>query len=251
MRCGYSGVEHLAKTVLLNAWSGSVWLFMVPVELSAAYFDESRTNEEFPVVAGFWNPINVWMHCESHLQRALREKPANLSAKKYVRDNPSLFAKILTVFELRPIFATLERKSFEPLFAAQGDGRVLFSNAYSSCAYMCCELLDWHAIQSNMRTPIKVVFDDGTEAKHKIALERGYRKYYADKPDSRLSKVPLFEDDEQTLPLLAADLYAWLLSRKYNFVLTPEEADALSYLDKPYALHIELDEDHVRQIQEK
>jgi hypothetical protein len=224
---------------------------MVPVELSAAYFDESRTNEAFPVVAGFWNPIDVWIHCEEYLTRALRDKPANLSAKKYVRANSLTFAKILTVFASRPIFTTLERRVFAPLFAANGDGELLFSNAYAACSYTCCEMLDIHAAEHGIHNPIKVVFDDGTEVKHKMALERGYKKHYADKPDSRLSKTPLFQDDEETLPLLAADLYAWLLSRKYNYIMTPEESDALAYLESPYTLHIELDESHARQIHGK
>jgi hypothetical protein len=73
-------------------------------------------------------------------------------------------------------------------------------------------------------TPIKLVFDDGNE--NKIWLERGYRKYYAAKPDTHLAKVPIFEDSDLS-PLRAADLYAWSLSRYFN---TGQETEVLKIL---------------------
>jgi hypothetical protein len=241
-----SAVEHLAKTVLLSAWRGSTWVFMATIELSSAYFDESRLNGSFPVVAGFWSPINVWLYCDELLKRALRDKPERLAAKKYVREHSLQFAKLLTVLDLLPIFATLERKAFAPIFDSKGSGKLLFSNAYTSCAYSCCQLLDLHGLELAWRKPIKVVFDDGAE--DKISLERGYRKYYASKTDSLLSKTPLFQDDEGTLPLLAADLYAWLLSKKYNSDISGEEAQALNVLHFSSSIFIELDEGHAQQI---
>jgi hypothetical protein len=47
----YSSVEHLAKTVLLGKWQNGVWAFMAVIAPSSAYFDESRLDENFPVVA--------------------------------------------------------------------------------------------------------------------------------------------------------------------------------------------------------
>ena len=94
----YSAFEHLAKTVLLGKWRDGVWVLMSVAAPSSAYFDESRLNDNFPVVAGFWNPVDLWIVCEEQLRRALRHKPPNLAAKKYVRGHPLEFARILNTF---------------------------------------------------------------------------------------------------------------------------------------------------------
>jgi hypothetical protein len=241
----YSGVEHLAKTVLLGKWQDGVWAFMAVVAPSAAYFDESRLDENFPVVAGFWNPVDLWIVCEEQLQRALRHKPENITAKKYVRGRSLEFAKILSAFTLYPLSATVERDAVGHLWKFKGMGDDRFANAYATCAYACCEMLDDHGIQQGWQKPIKVVFDDG--AAGKIYLERGYRDYYAKKENSLLSKVPLFEDDEEVLPILAADLYAWLLSRHYNSTLVGEEIEALNTLHQGRPLGIIINQEVVKE----
>ena len=53
-----------------------------------------------------------------------------------------------------------------------GDAR--FANAYATCAYACCEMLDNRGLEKGWQKPIKVVFDDGAEGK--IYLDRGYRE---------------------------------------------------------------------------
>jgi hypothetical protein len=239
----YSSVEHLAKTVLLSSWRGGVWAFMAVIEPSSAYFDESRINDRFPVVAGFWNPIDVWVICEEQLSRELRAKPEKLAAKKYVRNNSLKFAKVLSSFTLLPIYATVESDFFRDIWEAKGNGDRLFSSAYTQCSFSCCEMLDGRALQKGWKGPIKIVFDDGAEGK--TYWDRGYRKYYASKPDSLLSKTPLFQDDKETLPILGADLYAWLLSRKYNAILEGEEAEALSLLHYRQPLAIELSKERM------
>ncbi|HUL32538.1 MAG TPA: DUF3800 domain-containing protein [Candidatus Eisenbacteria bacterium] len=189
---------------------------MASPELSAAYFDESRIdkNNPFPVVAGFWNPVDVWIAFERKLKAEIADKPKGLSLKKYLRSEPVRFAKFISTYTLLPIHATIERKYFKPLFGKIASNQILYDNVYSTCAYMCCDALDEKAMSQKWHKPIKVVFDDGNE--YKWALDRGYRKYYAEAIDTRLAKVPLFEDNETTIPLLAGDFYAWLLSRNLN-----------------------------------
>jgi hypothetical protein len=223
---------------------------MAVVPDNSAYFDESRLEENFPVVAGFCNPVDLWIVCEEKLRDALRHKPEGLAAKKYVRGHSLEFAKILSVFTLHPICATMEKVALRHLWKFKGMGEDRFANAYASCSWACCEMLDDHAISQGWRKPIKVVFDDG--AAGKIYLERGYRDYYAKKENSLLSKVPIFEDDEEVLPILAADLYAWLLARHYNATLVGEEIEALNLIHQGRPLGLIINQETVRQgIQKK
>src|SRR5260370_2593330 len=201
---------------------------MAIVPENSAYFDESRLDENFPVVAGFCNPVDLWIICEEQLRRSLRDKPANISAKKYVRRNCVEFAKIIAAFTLRPICTTMERSAVGHLWKFKGMGEDRFANAYASCSWACCEMLDDFAVSQRWKKPIKVVFDDG--APGKIHLDRGYRDYYAKKENSLLSKIPLFEDDEETLPILVADLYAWLLAGHYNATLIGKDIHALTLI---------------------
>jgi len=237
----YSYLRHLAKTLLLSGWIGSTWVFMTTLPETSAYFDESRMQSNFPIVAGFWNSIDLWMVCEEHLQRALRDKPEGLEAKKYVRDNSLHFAKILSAFTLLPVFATIERDVWgKRLWDVKGAGNPAFANAYASCCYSCCVMLDLRGKEKGWRKPLPVVFDDGAEGKH--YWERGYRKYIKENPSSVLDETPHFAKDEIAKPLLAADLYAWLLSRDYNEGLTGEEREALALLHQRQPLSMVLDQ---------
>jgi hypothetical protein len=244
----YSSVEHLAKTLLLSKWKGSVWGFVVN-HPSAGYFDESCVDGsvEFPVVAGFWSTVELWIYCDEHLRKALIGKSEKVKAKKYVRANPVKFTKVVASFALVPVFATIEQSAFEPFYlSAKNQKANLFYDAYTVCSFAACEVLDGIASQKEWQKPVETVFDDGSP--HKLQFERGYRKYYAKKADTYLSPVPNFKDDQTTLPLLAADLYAWLLVRKYNYILTIEEGEALDILQQYQPSYVELTDDKVRAI---
>jgi hypothetical protein len=91
-------------------------------------------------------------------------------------------------------------------------------------------LLDKLALKALRRelTPIKVVFDKGNA--NERWLEKGYCTYYSQKPDTRLKTSPVFEDDQDLIPLRAADAYAWLLGRKYN---EQEELEQLRIIHDP------------------
>jgi len=231
----YSVVEHLAKTLLLSSWQGSVWVFMS--EASAAYFDESRVDGSaaFPVVAGFCGPIDIWVRCDKRLRVALRNKPPQLKAKKYIREHPVQFAGIIKSLALIPIYTTLEQKCFESSFHGGKSAKdPMLANAYTLCGSNCFLLLhDYADCGKRINVPIQVVFDDG--APHKIQLERSYRKFVSGVRDKILSDVPHFSTEEETLPLLTAELYAWLLSRRKNGEqLTFKERKALRLIETAY-----------------
>jgi hypothetical protein len=212
---------------------------MVATELSAAYFDESRLGDAYPVVAGLWSDTEAWIACEQDMREALKEKPKGLAPKKYVRGNPLRFAKILAIHTALPVYATVEREYFQDIWAQRGFGENRFSTAYCQCSYCCCAMLDKHAQGLyKFQGPIKIVFDDGTEGK--IYWERAYRSHHVENPSSLLSQTPLFQLDEETPPLLGADLHAWLLARKYNSVLNEEESEALRLLQTRQPLFVEL-----------
>jgi hypothetical protein len=211
------------------------------VEPSAAYFDESRVDGSFPfpVVAGFWSPLDVWMMFEKKWAESFgdtdkkysrtRDHQKDTEAQRY--EDSIVMAKFIRDFTFLPVYATVDKKAFQPLidkFLSSKNAAPMFSSMYTICSYTCCVLLDEWAesrfLERKQWTPIKVVFDDGNE--NKIYLERGYKRYYAETPNTHLSKVPLFEDADLS-PLRAADLYAWSLSRFFN---TGEETEVLKIL---------------------
>jgi hypothetical protein len=205
---------------------------MVALEASRAYFDESRIDEQFPVVAGFWASIEKWENCEREISEALLDKPLHVKkAKKYLRGYPLKFANILNRHNLLPVYSTVERSFFGDIWELQGDGDIQYADPYTTCAFNCCQMLDILAQQRKWQPPTRIVFDDNEGDPRWANLDLGYRDYIAGHPNSLLSKTASFEDDEDTLPLLAADFYAWLLSRKFNRGLVGEEFYALQVLN--------------------
>jgi uncharacterized protein DUF3800 len=236
----YSSVEHLAKTLLLSRWRGSVWVFMAAPEVSSAYFDESRVDgsSPFPVVAGFWSPVELWVICERRFRTQLKKKPKAMKAKAYVRAHPVRFAKIIKTFALVPFYATLEHSYFESTFHRGRDRSTpWFSNAYTVCASACFIMLNEVAHKgTGINAPIKVVCDDG--APNKVHFERTYRAFIGSGKANRLSATPNFATEEEALPLLAADLYTWLVSRVLNHEkLKGKEVQALKIIESACAPH--------------
>lgn len=201
-----------------------------------AYFDESCVDPShpFPVVAGFVATTDMWQGFEKQWAKVVAENPA-LDDKKYHRIRSEFrpewseqarirHAEVLKatqmrcVYFLRPLYVTFERKLFERMYSFTNVKlkAPLFSSAYAICSFACSVLLDdWAKKNLHDRSwPVKVVFDDGNE--NKRFLERGYRKYYEDFPETALSKEPQFEDGETVAPLKAADTYAWHLAKYYN-----------------------------------
>ncbi len=213
---------------------------MAVTDPTTAYFDESRVDgaHPFPVVAGFCNTYDVWEVFEKKWKEVAGHIPAR-DQKKYLRIRSSenwssgderrykdslTLAGVMRDFTLWPIFTTIERAYFQPVFDAIAKAGIdavrdhpLVSSAYSVCSFMCCELLDNMAAQRRFNsewTPIKVVFDKGNADER--WLDAGYRGYYSQKRNTYLKQTPIFGDDDDLIPLRAADAYAWLLSRKYN-----------------------------------
>jgi hypothetical protein len=231
-----SGFQNLAEAVLISRWKQGYW-FMATIG-TAAYFDESRVDpsHKVAVVAGFVATTDMWIGFEKKWAALISDKPAKLPWKNYVQRNSIPFAKLARTYSLKAINFPLRQDSF-PLFPARrGSDRTthmvnIFSSAYSACSFVCCALLDAWAADRQLRkciTPVKVVFDHGTP--HQIHFERGYIEYYKSRPETYLSRVPLFEDDNTILPLQAAHLYAWLLSRAHNG--TGRENKALEIINR-------------------
>jgi hypothetical protein len=248
----YSALEHLAKALFVGRWKESSWAFMSVSDYFIAYFDETRVDDDspFPVVAGFCNPYDVW----EFLEKKWKEASANIperEVKKYFRYRPSdnhtlederryrdslILAKVIRDFTLWPIHVSIEKQFFQPTIdSVDKSSNPLLRSAYTVCSFYCCELLDDLAIQHKFKREhglIKVVFDKG----HADArwLEKGYKQYYSQKQNTYLKKTPLFEDDEDLIPLRAADAYAWLLGRKYNL---GEELEQLNIIHNKHNVY--------------
>lgn len=220
---------------------------MQVIDYTTAYFDESRVDDgsPFPVVAGFCGTYDVWEAFEKKWREASKHIPDG-DIKKYFRHRPSannssedekrykdslVLAEIMRRYTLFSISVSIEKAFFQSAFDAANKRKTpLTSSAYTVCAHGCCVALDTMAATKLLKrwTPIKVVFDKGNAGER--WLEHGYNEYYSRKPDTRLKKTVSFEDDEDLIPLRAADAYAWLLGRKYN---QGEELEQLKIIHHP------------------
>ena|SRR5437868_91011 len=172
----YSAFEHLAKSLLLSRWRASVWVAMAIYSDHTAYFDESRIDgsHPFPVMAGFWADINIWEMFDAELRKHLStNKPKNQLAKKFLQQNPVLYAEMFRKYGLQPIYGVIEKSVID---AIQDKSKTtpFFYSAYTNCAYLCCELLDKHALEIRVQNPIKVICDSGSE--HQYLFDRAYKK---------------------------------------------------------------------------
>ncbi len=238
-------------------------------DLSTAYFDESRVDQshKFPVVAGFFNTTEWWEVFErkwkavdipdDKIKKYFRHRPSNHhSQQDEQRYKDSLIlAEVMRDYAFWPLYATIDRELFQPVFDIISEhkrGAPLISDAYTMCAFACCELLDDMAERGDVRkawTPVKVVFHKGNESQS--WLERGYNAYYASKDNTHLRETCIFERDVDLIPLRAADAYAWLLARYYN---QNEELEALKVLHEPgrgIKMGLELTGGQAKQILER
>jgi len=245
-------LEHLCKALFVGKWRVSLWAFMSAIDYFTTYFDETRVDDgsPFPVVAGFCNTYDVWEFFEKKWKEASKHIPDHV-VKKYFRYRPSLqnspedeqrykdsliLSQIMRDFTLWPIHVSIEKEFFQPTFdKVDKRAHPLLSGAYAVCSFVCCELLDGLATEQRFKRehgPIKVVFDKGNADER--WLEKGYKEYYSEKQNTYLKKKPLFEDDEDLIPLRAADAYAWLLGRKYNH---GEELEQLQIIHDPHYVY--------------
>ncbi len=128
----------------------------------------------------------------------------------------------------------------------------MWTEIYPTCSYMCCEKLDKRLGEMKLRVPAKVIFDKGTE--HASLLDRGYRKFYAQKNPTYLEPSAGFDDAEFIMPLLAADLYAWLMAKERNEPSKPAEDEvnrALVEIHKIPPLGTIVTWEAIRRIMEK
>jgi hypothetical protein len=217
----YSAFAHLAQALLVGRWKQGYWLMM------NAYFDESRIDpsHQFSVVAGFVSSTDLWTNFEKMWSRQMALKPKRVKWKKYIQQNPIPFAQIARTYSYKAInfpcsrarFQEMHSEHVEPISREKRKGHIfLIDNVYAFCSSMCCESLDYWAKgkKLNRSTPIKVVFDKGSE--YEYSLEKGYQSYFSQKSKTYLCGAPIFDQDDFILPLQAAHLFAWLLSKHYN-----------------------------------
>jgi len=234
----YSPFEHLAQAVLLSRWKQGYW-FMGTIG-TTAYFDDSclDASHNIGLVAGFIATTDMWCHLEKKWSQLMSKKPPRLKWKNYVQRNCLYFAHLAKTYTLKAVGFSLPNREYKPIFdlwqaAVMPHARnlhryipYLMSEAGAFCSFMCCEQLDTWAHERKLRKslhPIKVVFDKGSEFQH--SLEKGYEAYYSSKKTYLLS-TPIFDSDEDVLPLQAAHLFAWLLSRSNNQALSGESPES-------------------------
>ena len=197
-----------------------------------SYFDESCVDgrDRYAVIAGFLATTDIWQLFEPKYAELLGKVPPGISDKRYGRAKLGMdeqriqhareVATLAASMSLRAIVTVLDTEAFRPVFlrfAKARDASILLSNAYSTCAFYCCELIDAWAERDgiNNAVPIKTIFDEG--APHWDQFNRGYRKYYGHKVETtHLDPIPIPQSDETVLQLKAADQFAWFISRNWN-----------------------------------
>jgi Protein of unknown function (DUF3800) len=213
----------LAEAVLVSRWDRGYW-FMG----TTAYFDESGVDRShrIAVVAGFVASTKDWIAFEVAWKKQMAQKPPRMKWKKYVQAECVPFARIAREFSMKAINCPCDHKAFEFIIGSSKNDFVgRLDNIYSFCSRWCCQILDNLVSEREMpegALPVKVVFDKGSE--HERSLDRGYTAYYGSAKDTRLCGCPIFDNDETILPLQAAHLFAWLLSKHYNLRKPEKEA---------------------------
>lgn len=210
---------------MVGLWKEGYWL-VATVGVSA-YFDESGVDRShrIAVVAGFVATTDMWTEFERQWSKQMAHKPPKLKWKKYVQQECVSFSKIARKFSLKAIdcpcthgiFQAFSEAEPSPINNENASSGLRITSIYEYCSLICCEILDNWANERKLKrvdTPIKVIFDKGSE--HQAMLDRGYETYYKRKTNTYLRGAAIFERDDVLLPLQAAHLFAWLLSKHHN-----------------------------------
>lgn len=225
----YSGIEHIAKSVLFENWRRSYWMMIT------GYFDESCTDagKRFSVVSGVLSSFDVWDIFEDQWDAVLTEY--NLEAF-HMADFAAGRLETKSATSLGPDSNGLE--AFNELtniavkhtlwgFSCGADNNILIRyglpRSYQLCSMVCCYAVDTWANEKGIKLPIGFVFDHGN--KHRYDFDRGYieaskRGILSQKLQGSVS----FANHRTVKPLQVADILAWLKGRKGNATL-PEWAE--------------------------
>jgi hypothetical protein len=197
-----------------------------------AVIDESGVEGTTPVFAfaGFLGQAERWAEFSDEWQRWADARPAirylkmNEAAKlkgefrRWSSDARDAklegFIEIIRRFPERAIYATLDTAALRarPDFTENLLGSGYWGMFFSVLAGVCYEILEAKTFPVG---PFEIIFDDHPIFRPRITLWYPYiRTNLIETYDAELAKVlpphPIFKDDQEFLPLQAADVIAWL-----------------------------------------
>jgi hypothetical protein len=197
-----------------------------------AYFDESRMDDgdggkPYPVIGGYVASVENWLSLTSQWRAVLQDnglkafhaKDCWANQKEFkdrVRWNKQakcdLVNGLLDIIQEHvplSIISTIDGEAYKELTADALADR--FHSQYELCGFSCSVLLGEWAEPLNP-SPIALVFDQGNPHRHSFEIGHSLVRV-GPWPWSRFLGSISFASDERVVPLQAADLYAWSMSR--------------------------------------
>ncbi len=194
-----------------------------------AYIDDSAKGEpHLFVLAGYVAPAESWAALADEWRALLSQETGYLKRKRFKMNerhtfdedkarNP-LYYRLIEKHVLAAISFTIKtsllRQIVDETFPEEYIDKQAVKNPYHYAFTSIIATVARFQHQIGLHSPIDFVFD---EAMHeKASCINGWERFkLAAAPDTRelMGRTPGFEDDEEVLPLQAADLYAWWVRR--------------------------------------
>jgi hypothetical protein len=146
------------------------------------------------------------------------------------------FYKVISAHILGGISIVLPVAEFEAAFASRPDTRQQMKNKHFFIIHnVMHDLLRFMQVLG-LDEPIDFIFDDQTRGKTKIFEAWDSFRNHAPCPNHRFGRSPDFQNDKDTIPLQAADFFAWVIRRNAMRFLKrePEETFPWSSLPATY-----------------
>lgn len=184
-----------------------------------AYIDDSQTDDEVLVMAGYVASFERWEAFSKDWQERLDMRPQWASFKmaevmasgsEQTMERASWFYRVIEDHAQAWVACAIDIKALRRATNELGMSRRIIDNQYiwAIKGIIDSTLLFSHEIGLN--EPVDFIFDMRGEKKHVRAGWETYEAFMLPHLKPFLGREPRFEDDHEFLPLQAADMLAWV-----------------------------------------
>jgi hypothetical protein len=200
-----------------------------------AYIDESGTGntrqEPYFALAGFISTSENWANFSTEWQKELDNDPPIKCFKMrqaFAKQGPfkglntedidqrvTKFIEIIKSYAMVRVSTTIDKRGYDQFIKGKLDIPSEIDSPYFWCFYQLIYAIIVYQRRHEWNTRIDFIFDEiGKLGPETIRWYPLLKKLATPAAKPYIGSPPIFRDDEQFLPLQAADLYAWLVRRK-------------------------------------
>ena len=188
-----------------------------------AYIDDSMTDDAVLVLAGYIAPVENWLKFSEEWQELLDMQPRWSRFKmSEIASSPNperferagWFARIIEEHAHAFVAVALELKPLREI-VEELDLPNTFLNPYVTIYRMILDVTAQYQHELGITAPVDFIFDAHSQAKQ---VRMGFdimKDHHDDELSARLGRMPRFDDDEEFLPLQAADMLAWHIRKHW------------------------------------